>query len=169
MSENDYFNPALYRVDPGIQARSSQINAPLDALGAAFDKLPDEDELLRDLVNYAVATGSANTLLLALPHAPSSYTDGMEVLFKAAYTNTGASSINVDSLGAKAITRKNGDALAADDILEYKIYSVRYNSTSGYFEMQGSEAGDGAATVAVTISDTEPSAPIAGMLWVDTS
>lgn len=167
---NDYFDPSLYQVTPGTTARAADINVVVDAISAGFDKIADEPDLKRNLINYGLDTGlSANAYIVTLSYGPTVYSDGMEVVFKARKANTGASSLNVNAIGVLAITRKNGEALAADDILEDKIYSVRYNSSSGYFEMQGSEAGAGAATVAVTISSTEPSSPIAGMLWVDTA
>ena len=138
---SDYFDFSTGRLSVGTTARSSEVNNLFDAIDTGLDKLPSETHLKRGLVNYAVAGGTENALTLTLPYAPSLYTDGMEVLFKAGYTNTLPATININSLGAKSIRRQDGTALVAGDIVLAKIFTLRYNSTSGYFEIQGSPVG----------------------------
>ena len=138
---SDYFDFSTGRLSVGTTARSSEVNNLFDAIDTGLDKLPSETHLKRGLVNYAVAGGTENALTLTLPYAPSLYTDGMEVLFKAGYTNTLPATININSLGAKSIRRQDGTALVAGDIVLAKIFTLRYNSTSDYFEIQGSPVG----------------------------
>lgn len=120
----------------GVKAQSSHINDLRNACVSAFADIPSSSELTGGIINYAVSTGSSNAYIVDLTNAPASYFDGLSVDFKANHANTGAATVNVNSLGVKSLRRQNGSALAAGDILENKIYSFRYNSTSGYMEMQ---------------------------------
>lgn len=62
--------------------------------------------------------------------AITSLAAGRALVFKANHTNTGASTLNVDGIGATAI-RKGGaeTALAANDIVSGGMYFVAYNGT----------------------------------------
>ncbi len=90
---------------------------------------------------YGVTSGSANTYTLTLSPAPAAYVDGMGIVVKINAANTGASTINVNGLGAKAIVDGKGNALAAAKLRLNGTYSLKYNSTSGNFILQG-EGGE---------------------------
>lgn len=79
---------------------------------------------------YGTTQGSANTYTLSLSGStnPAALADGLLLAFKVNATNTGASTLNVNSLGAKAIRKLNDAALAASDLRADAIYTVRYNS-----------------------------------------
>src|SRR5882762_1180416 len=47
-------------------------------------------------------TGAVNALVLTYPQVPTAYIDGMVLSLKVAVTNTGATTVNVNGLGAKA-------------------------------------------------------------------
>ena len=64
---------------------------------------------------YAADTGAANAYAVALTPAPV-LTDGMMVAFRALNANTGASTLNINSLGAKALVNQDGTVLAANTI-----------------------------------------------------
>jgi hypothetical protein len=91
---------------------------------------------------YGALTGAANTYAITLSPAATAYVDGMAVAVKVNVTNTGASTINVNGLGAKSIKRTNGDNVAANMLVAGSIYTLRYNATSGNFILQG-EGGSG--------------------------
>ncbi|MDP4224922.1 MAG: hypothetical protein Q8910_00935 [Bacteroidota bacterium] len=86
---------------------------------------------------YAVSTGSANVYAVTLSPTPTSYGDGMGVVVKIAIANTGASTLNVNSLGAKTIKNPDGSDLASGDLVAGSIYNFRYNSTTSNFILQG--------------------------------
>lgn len=65
----------------------------------------------------------------------SSYKDGTTVLFKAANTNSGASTINVDSIGIVDLVADDGSALIGGEIVSGKYILCRYNDSSGDFEI----------------------------------
>ena len=120
---------------PATLAKSADINAITAVVGTAFNKLPTELELKTGTINYAVDTGTANAYLVALPYAPASYTDGLSVVFKALNTNTGASTINVNGLGAKTIRLSDDHVVYAGDITAGSSVTLRYSSTTGYFHV----------------------------------
>ena len=145
---NDYFESSTYHVSPGERARVAQLNDAVDAVEAALDKLPSETAMRANTAHYAVDTGAANAYVVALSYYSAvAYTDGMGITFKATNANTGASTLNINGLGAKLITRQDGSGLAAGDIPADKIVSVRYNSTSDNFEVHGAPAA-GAGSMA---------------------
>ena len=131
-------------------AKDTDINDLADAVEEAFDLIPDETRLERGTTNYVASAGAGNAYTVSMPTTLGAYVDGYEVVMKANHTNTGAATIDIDGLGAKSLRRQYGEALAAGDIRANKIVPFRYNSTSGYFEMQLITTGNMAdvATVA---------------------
>ena len=86
--------------------------------------------------------GSANTYAIALTPAVTAYVAGQVFHFKAANTSTGASTLNVNALGAKNIKKKNDQDIAAGDIEQNAIVSVIYDGTSFQMLSQlGTSAG----------------------------
>jgi hypothetical protein len=98
---------------------------------------------------YAVATGSADNYAVTLTPAATEYVDGMAVAVKINVDNTGASTINVNGLGAKAIKKPNGNDVSAGNLKAGSIYTLRYNGTN--FILQG-EGGSGNAQPADVLS-----------------
>jgi hypothetical protein len=73
-------------------------------------------------------SGGTNTVTLTLAPASTAYAAGQAYNFKAGGTNTGAATLNVNSLGAKAI-QKNLAAVVAGDITQNDIVEVVYDGT----------------------------------------
>ncbi len=83
-------------------------------------------------------SGSANAYVLALStnlQSVDSYKDGMTVTFKAGNSNTGPSTVNINGLGVKSITRSDGSALVAGDINAGEYNQFTYNLASDRFEI----------------------------------
>jgi len=85
----------------------------------------DRYQLTKTVCNYVASgdyyddVGTTNNYVLSKignRRAPTDYLDGLRVRFKAANTNTGASTVNVDSLGVKTIKKEDGttDVIAGD-------------------------------------------------------
>ncbi len=124
----------------GSLAKSADLNNLDAATAAAFALLPPNAALNEGTINYAVDTGVANAYVVALPKTPTSYTDGLQVIMKALYSNTGASTVNVDSLGIKAIKTEASENPTAGDITAGVPMELRYSTTTGYFHMIKSSA-----------------------------
>jgi len=81
-------------------------------------------------------TGAADAYAFATSPATTSYSDGDTFTFKVANANTGASTVDIDSVGAVDITRPNGVALQEGDLLANQIVTIVYNSTAGDFYLR---------------------------------
>jgi len=90
---------------------------------------------------YVVTTGSANTYIDTLNPAPTAYIDGMGIVVKINVASTGASTINVNSLGAKSIKDSLGNAITSGGLKANTPYTLRYESVSGSFILQGKGGG----------------------------
>lgn len=97
-------------------------------------------QLATNSIPYAVTTGLTNNYSITLNPAPSFYFDGMPICVKINVSSTGASTINVNNLGAKAIKKANGNNVT--NLIAGSIYTMRYNGTN--FILQG-EGGSGNA------------------------
>lgn len=100
-----------------------------------------------DLVNrtfsYASATGT-NAIAFDLPVSPNSYQEGQKFSFKAQNNNTGAATINVNSLGAVVLKKINGLSVtdvSSDDILSGVVYDVVYDGAEMVLSSGSSGAG----------------------------
>ena len=134
---SDYFDASSNRITPGTTARALDVNQLRDDTGAAFDALPLLGSVTYDTVTYAdTVGGTANAIELTMELTATSYPDGYYVAWKASANNTGAVTVNVDSLGSKSLVTADGAALVADDLVQNYIYAARYNSTSDKFELQ---------------------------------
>lgn len=87
---------------------------------------------------YAADAAVSDTYAITLSPAPSAYADGQQFTFKANTANTGAATLNVNSLGAKTIKKLHDQDLATGDIEAASIVTVVYNSTGDVFEMTSS-------------------------------
>ncbi|MFW7357461.1 MAG: hypothetical protein ACODTL_16075 [Brucella sp.] len=76
------------------------------------------------------STGSANAYVLTYPIAPAKYSKGILYAFWANHTNTGAATLNINGLGAKAITSSDKNALVASQILADTVVTVVYDGSA---------------------------------------
>lgn len=84
---------------------------------------------------YAADAGSNDTYAITLSPAPSAYAAGQEFRFKANTANTGAATLNVNSLGAKTIKKLHDQDLADNDIEANQIVTVVYDAVADTFQM----------------------------------
>lgn len=108
-------------------------------------------ETLADNI-YGADGGGTDAYAISLDSPPSAYVTGMFILFRANTANTGAASLNVNALGAKAI-KKNGNAdLNDNDITAGQVVGVVYDGTN--FQMVGGNTAK--ASSAEINTGTEP-------------
>lgn len=114
------YNPGDVIQDTHVEAFNSPINN-LET-GASF---------------YGVDGGGTDAYAATLSPVPASYTAGMMVHFKANTANTGAATLNVNGLGARAIKKQGGVDLATGDIAAGQVQTVIYDGTN--FQVIGAE------------------------------
>lgn len=80
-------------------------------------------------------TGTVNSIVLSNVNnpVPTSLRDGIEVTFKAANTNTGATTLNLSSLGSKSVKTISGDDPVAGFIQNDKYYKALYVASTDNF------------------------------------
>lgn len=79
---------------------------------------------------YAADAQASDAYAILLDPAPSAYAAGQEFSFKANTANTGAASLNVNSLGAKTLKKFTDQDLATGDIEAGSIVKVVYDGTN---------------------------------------
>ncbi|MGQ8630901.1 hypothetical protein ACUTJJ_05365 [Agrobacterium sp. DKPNP3] len=85
----------------------------------------------RNRINaFYTATGSAAALVLTLQVAPDGLNKGDRYAFFSSQTNTGAMTLNINGLGAKAILQQDGAALKAGQIVANTATTVIYDGTA---------------------------------------
>jgi hypothetical protein len=83
---------------------------------------------------YAADSVGTDSYAITLSPAPGAYTTGMRVSFKAGTANTGACTLNVNSLGAKDIKKFSSYDTVTGDIVVGQVVTVVYDGTN--FQMQ---------------------------------
>mgnify|MGYP000986709967 CR=1 FL=1 len=89
--------------------------------------------------DYAADSVGTDSYAITVTPAPTAYTTGMRFIFKAGTANTGACSLNVNSLGAKTIKKNYNTDLETGDILANQIVEVIYDGTN--FQIKTSATG----------------------------
>jgi hypothetical protein len=82
-----------------------------------------------EFVFLGTAGGTANALTAVAPNTISAYTSGQSFEFVAASANTGATTINIDGVGAVAITKQGALPLEQNDINAGAVVRITYDGT----------------------------------------
>jgi hypothetical protein len=114
--------------------------------GTALTHYASMKNLQNSTAQYgATSGGSANTQTLTLSPAPTALVAGQVFYFYAGYTNTGATTLNVNSLGAVAVANyQTLSSLNGGEIQATGLYQVVY-AAGGFYLMNPSTVGIAAA------------------------
>ena len=136
-----------------VVSQSSIVNADITderqlgvlGLGAAANKtdIPNVADVQTGEIAYAADAGSTDAYAITLTPAPSAYTTGMVINFKANTVNTGTATLNVNSLGAKTIKKLHDQDLEDGDIEAGQLVTVIYDGTNLQMQSQTAAAGGG--------------------------
>jgi hypothetical protein len=156
-------NSISFVVDPdesvalaALAAHEGAFNAhPQYALRAKF---PDYQGHL-----WGDVSGSANAIALTLPAIVdlTQYIKGNRFSFKAALTNTGDTTINVNGVGAVQVLKTGGVALTAGSIVAGGVYDVYHDGAK--FQLT---AGAGFASSEVTDAEANALTAVNSTSWV---
>lgn len=96
---------------------------------------------------YGTATGTnALTMSVALDSSVTSYPTFMLVAFKNTTANTGATTLNINSLGAKPIKKSNGNDLSSGSLKAGGVYQLRYDGSNFILLGEGGDYGTATAS-----------------------
>jgi hypothetical protein len=81
-------------------------------------------------VKVLASVAGTNTITGSMTPDLTAYSTGMIVVFTPANDNTGAATINIDSLGAKSIVKEDGKALVSGDLQASTAHVLVYDGTN---------------------------------------
>lgn len=94
---------------------------------------------------YLTTVAGTNVITAVGAFGMSAYATGQVFTFIASGTNTGATTLNINSLGAKPVTKNGSIALAAGDIVSGQAVTVFYDGTQ--FQINASPSYSGLSSV----------------------
>jgi len=116
-------------------------------------------------LTYLTSISGTNTIVATGPVGMAAYATGQIFRFIAAGANTGAATLNINTIGAIALVKLNGSPLVAGDIPSGAMISVAYDGTS--FQLQstlGVSSFSAGATGLTPSSATTGAVTLAGVL-----
>lgn len=118
----------------------------------------------------ATVGGSGNVITVSLDPAITAYVAGQKFSFIAGAANTGAVTVNFNTVGAKAVTKVGSTALVANDILSGSLVEVEYDGTRFQLISPIGTGAIGDAKTANPLSQfaTTTSAQLAGVISNET-
>jgi hypothetical protein len=131
-------------INSNMDAIDAQLKAASDAATEASTDLAAQAANYVRQPGYGVTSGGTMAYTLTLIPSPTAYIDGMGIAIKMNAANTGASTINVNGLGTKALKDPNGNDFASGTLKQNTIYSFKYDSVNGNFILQGKGGGGNA-------------------------
>ena len=136
----------------GSNAATGNLNIGSNRLTAVSDGTAKTDaatvnQIQSNAAAYAVATGTATAQVVALSPAITAYTAGQRISFKANATSTGATTVNVNAVGAKTLKKLHDQDIAAGDIESGSVVTAIYDGTNYQVTSQlATEAGSPAGS-----------------------
>jgi hypothetical protein len=117
-------------------SRAAASNGPdgsTDAPSTLDDQLRYHGQFIAEVRDgahlYASSISGTNTITGTISTSPTAYVTGQVYRFVAAGANTGAVTLNLNSIGAKAITKNGTVALAGGEIISGQAVEVIYDGT----------------------------------------
>ena len=126
-------------IEPGtpiIADNMNHIEQGIEDVDQAIDMHISDSE---KHIPYATASGT-NTYTVSIPGI-SSLAEGLSIKVKFTNANTGAATLNVNSLGAKSIVKSNGNALSSGNIKAGQICHLVYTGSNFQLLGEGGEYG----------------------------
>jgi len=120
----------------GSNAATGNLNIGSNRLTAVADGTAKTDAATVNQIQsngpafQATDTGTANAYVIALSPAITAYAAGQEITFKAGAASTTASTLNVNTLGAKALKKLHDQDIGSGDIESGSIVTAVYDGTN---------------------------------------
>lgn len=126
---------------------SVPVSGPLTAAQFAADMNEELAELYNRATWLLAGVSGTNVIAASTSAWLTAYADGQRFRFKPAADNTDAVTLNVNSIGAKAVVTSAGAALVAGSLDADGLYTVTYYASDDHFRLDSSGSGaSGSAT-----------------------
>lgn len=132
---------------PEGQAPSTVNDVQREVMAASARQYQDSNGTL-------VTAGSGNTYTLTTNNNHQALGDQGLIVFRADRANTGAVTLNVDSLGAKAI-QVDSAALVSGDLTADALYVIAYNATNDVYDVLNAQFGLGSLASQDTVNNSD--------------
>lgn len=133
--------PAAADANKFIQVDANGVNYKLNDAATQRNALGIGAFIQSGAATYAADTGTANTYVVALAPAVTALTEGQPVWFKAKTANTGASTLNVNGLGAKSLVGFSHAALQGGEIVANSECLAVWSAALSAFVLMESSGG----------------------------
>lgn len=153
---NTYFDETTVVISNNTRADADDVNGVATATEAGFGLLPEPDELVEGSADVHTQGGAADVYTFTIAKNWSAYAVGQKIRFKVVDTNTGAATVNVNGIGAVAITYVDGTALAAGALTAGQMATLECDGSKFVFNAQSSDSS--AASAAISASEAAASA-----------
>jgi hypothetical protein len=90
---------------------------------------------------WGTVTGSGTVFAVNMDPTPTAYVASLKITILWTTTNSGAPTLNVNGLGAKALLKANGSAFTANALKVGSVYTFVYNGTAFIAQGEGGEYG----------------------------
>jgi len=137
----------------GTYAHTGVGNATVRTMYASAAQVED------GTLNYLTSVAGTNTITATAPVGMTGYVAGQVFRFIAAGANTGACTLNLNSIGAKSLVKTDGSALVSGDIASGAAVQVMYDGTN--FQLL-SDANGATETVTTLTATTKVVTPQVG-------
>jgi hypothetical protein len=97
--------------------------------GQSLNEWATVNQLNNNSAGYIATVSGTNILTATITRSITAYAAGQSFTFIVPNTITGAATININSLGAKSITKNGSTALAAGDMVAGEICYIEYDGT----------------------------------------
>jgi hypothetical protein len=138
----------------GTYAHTNVGNASLRTMYGSAAQVQD------NTFQYLTSVAGTNTITATAPFGMTAYATGQRFTFIAAGANTGATTLNLNSIGAKAITKNGTTALVASDIASGQAIEVVYDGTQ--FQLINVSALTGVSSFSAGSTGLTPSTATTG-------
>ena len=140
---------AATAITPSVTFGGQTGSIALSLLDTNFTQIATFLNSTNNFSNYLTDTGAANAIVVTTPTSvTATYTAGLMLVVKVVAANTGATTINVNSLGLKNVTYPSTSALSANALLTGSLALLVYDGTQfillgaanlGYVTFTGTE------------------------------
>lgn len=134
--------PTLSVAEPAFTTDTNQLFIGNGTTNIELAKATDLSDIMQDRIYYCGTTSGTNTYT-ATNSKITAYTDGLTVRIKIGTASTGASTLNINGLGAKTILDTLGNTITSGGLKAGLPYQLCYNGTN--FIVLG-KGGGGTAT-----------------------
>lgn len=142
-------------------------NPPAFSATCAGSSAAIDNNGVKNAIFISDTSMSANTITGTTATAfPVSYATGQQIIVKVANPVSGATTININSLGAKAVTKNGSTALVTGDLVAGGMYLMTYDGTR--FVVTQNLGGAGGGTVTIGAYGSAPACAASSFIYVTT-